>query len=170
MDYSFAAKQINLNHKENNFLPTSSGISSKIYFNLAENINSAFDPFPSIFDYPDKMDSKQYHLFKKISPIKPLSLDLNNKLFEDTVSSMKDLCFDEINAPSEQRIFHIYLHKNYKARLVLIDNGGPKNYLNLNNFRFFPIKIYRNYDGFSGFIISIISRKKRILKEKLVFS
>ena len=149
MDYSFAPKLMNINNKGINFLQTSPEISSKqIYFNLADNQNSAFDPFPSIFDCPDKMDSKHYHLFKKISPIKPLSLDLNNKLFEDTVSSMKDLCFDEINIPSEQRIFHIYLHKNYKARLVLIDNGGPKNYLNLNNFRLFPIKIYRKISWF----------------------
>ena len=136
MDYSFAAKLMNINQtQDTNHMHTSFDLQSKIYYNLNDNLNSTFDPFPSLFDSPDKMDSKQYHLFKKISPIKPLSLDLKNKLFEDTVSAMKDISYDDVNPISEQRIFHIYAHKNYKARLVLIDNGGPKNYLNLNNFR-----------------------------------
>ena len=143
MDYSFAAPIVGANNniQETNMFPAKGDSSSKIYFNLAENQNytSSFDPFPSIFDSQEKFDSKQYRLFKKISPIKPLSLDLKSKLFEDVVIPIKtkDKPLEDVNSAFEMRQFHIYAHKNYKARLVFIENGGPKNYLNLNNFRYF---------------------------------
>jgi len=150
MEYSFSAKigNINSNTQETNFLATSIEKSQKIYFTLSDNLNPSFDPFPSLFDSHEKFDSKQYHLFKKISPIKPLSLDLKNKLFEDVVIQIKDTSLDDLNSTSDQRNFHIYAHKNYKARLVLIENGGPKNYLNLNNFRFFHYFLRKSSDPF----------------------
>lgn len=106
------------------------------FFTLDKNdMTSKFDPFPSLFDNLDKSDSKQYFLFKKISPVRPLTLNLNNKLFEDTVEVI-DNCVDNINCNSQKRYFAIFSTKNYKAKLIYYENGGPKYYLNLSNVKY----------------------------------
>lgn len=136
MDYSFSNKKL-ISEKNHEFsLHPNQEESKTCNYVCLNDLPGNFDPFSSLFDNFDKSDLKQYQLFKKISPINPLALNLNNKLFEDYVENMKGELDDNITTNSPQRYFIVFSHKNYKAKLVFFENGGPKHYLNLTNIRY----------------------------------
>ena len=124
-----------------------------------------FDPdYVSLFDNKKKKLSKQYSIIKKITYKKHLKLDPKEKIFEDKLYHSKLNAYQEILMP---KLFHVYRWKNIKAKLVfmkvrnstillyffLLKNGGPKKYLNLSNFRIFPLKPVPNQEmkKFGGF-------------------
>lgn len=136
MDYSFSNKKLISQQNHDFFLHSNQDDSKNSNYVCLNDLPGNFDPFPSLFDNFDKSDLKQYQLFKKISPINPLALNLNNKLFEDYVENIKGEFDDNITTNSPQRYFIVFSHKNYKAKLVFFENGGPKHYLNLTNIRY----------------------------------